>query len=148
MARAKSSADWTPAYRARMERVFKANPYATKTEARRGVNSKEARAEHKGDKVHWQERAIGDAKAKLSNVKLRGELNVMTQAEVKRTESILEEIIKLQKEKFETAVAGTRKDRDLQLEISKRYHLLEGEGIIGDKSVDPFGKIYYKDGGD
>lgn len=148
MARAKSPAEWTPTYRARMERAFKANPYATKTEARRGANSKEARAEHKGDKDHWQERAIGDARAKLSNVKLRGELNVMTPAEVKQAESILKEIIQLQKEKFETAVAGSRKDRDLQFEISKRYHLLADKGVIGSLAVDSFGRIYYKDGGD
>lgn len=146
MARAKSPDEWSPAYRQRMERAYAKNPFITKTEARRGANSKEAKAEHVGNNAHWQERSIGDLKAKLSNVKLRGELNVMKPAEVKQSEKVLKEMIKLSVEKFETAVAGSRKDRELEKELRKRWHLLKDLGVIGDKGIDEFGKIYYKDG--
>lgn len=163
MAKAKTPDQWTPAYRNRMEKAFAKNPYATKTEARRGANSKEAIAEHKGSKKDWdqrfeakikagqstsdlvQQRDQLNIKAKLSNVKLREELGVLSPTEAKKASTLLKQMGKDIKDKYETVVAGSSKDHELTEKIKQEYaELRDGYGLIGDVSEDDYGEIWYQ----
>lgn len=163
MAKAKTPDQWTPAYRNRMEKAFAKNPFATKTEARRGANSKEAKAEHKGTRNDWEERFQArinanlstsdlveernqvNIKIKLSNVKLREELGILTPPQARDAEKLLKQIGKDLKEKYENVIAGSSKDHAITEKIKQEYaELRDGYGLIGDISEDDSGEIWYQ----
>lgn len=145
MGRAKTPDQWSPAYRRRMERVFANNPFATKTEARRGANSKEAVAEREKtgiDQDDYQAQTQANIKAKISNVTLREELGVLTHdkaAEIKtKLKTLGGDIDTL----YSKLVVGTRAYDKKQDEIKALYWELYAEGMFGDDD-DPFGDIFY-----
>lgn len=160
MGRAKDPSQWTPAYRQRMENAYAKNPFATKTEARRGANSKEAKAERiynieyevkgrteiKGDEVsgEWsQERTQGNIKAKLSNVKFREELGVISHKEADEARSKLKEMGQTIKDQYEKYAVGSRAYTKANDRIKELYLDLYTNGFIGDPGDDEWGEIYY-----
>jgi len=125
-----------------MEAAYAKNPYSTKTEARRGVNSKEARAE-RGSISDTQDRTQKNIKAKISNVNLRQELGIVSRQEGDKLREQLKGMGKEIKNLYENLVVGTRAYHAATEGIKATYDDLYMQGIIGDIDDDPWGDIFY-----
>ncbi len=146
MARAKTPDQWTPAYRKRMERVFANNPYATKTEARRGANSKEAVAEREKSKIDqddYQAQTQANIKAKMSNVTLRQELGVISASEASEVQAKLKTMGGDIDALYSKLIVGTRAYDAMQDKIKAEYWDLYAMGYLDGGDDDPFGDIFY-----
>ena len=160
MAKAKSQAEWTASYRRRMEAAYAKNPYASKTEARRGSNSKEARAERGSISEHekknytaqtglkWegpentQDRTAKNIKIKISNVNLREELGIISKSEAAGLRTTLKDLGKSIKN-LDNLTVGSRAYHAAVEGIKATYEDLYMQGVIGDVDEDPFGDIFY-----
>ena len=143
-----------------MEAAYAKNPYASKTEARRGSNSKEARAERgsiseQEKKVYteqtglkWEgpentsDRTAKNIKIKISNVNLREELGILSKSEATVLRTTLKNLGKSIKN-IENLTVGTRAYHAATEGIKATYDDLYMMGIIGDIEDDPWGDIFY-----
>lgn len=132
MGRAKSPSEWSPAYRKRMERVFANNPFATKTEARRGANSKEALKERlpEFNGHNQQDRTKQAIKNKLSNLKFREELGQISSKEAKDVAAKIKDLQKDIDYQYEKLVPGTNAYRKANEKIHAKWHELADMGYM------------------
>lgn len=160
MAKAKDPSQWTAPYRQRMENAYAKNPYASKTEARRGSNSKEARAERgsiseQEKKIYkeqtglkWEgsentsDRTAKNIKIKISNVNLREELGILSKSEAAGLRTQLKALGK-DILNMDNLTVGTRAHHAAFEGIKASYDDLYMQGIIGDIEDDPWGDIFY-----